>query len=91
MARPAAALFEQEDVAVDLARGLDELRLLGAELFLDAAVRAGSWLEQTQTAEGTWQGEHEHHGIPHAYDARVAWALVRLAQVTGDERFRETA
>ena len=70
---------------------LDLYERLGAELFLDAAVRAGSWLEQTQTAEGTWQGEHEHHGIPHAYDARVAWALVRLAQVTGDERFRETA
>ena len=70
---------------------LDLYERLGTELFLDAAVRAGSWLAQTQTAEGTWQGEHEHHGIPHAYDARVAWALVRLAQVTGDERFRETA
>ena len=70
---------------------LDLYEQLGTERFLDAAVRAGSWLEQTQTAEGTWQGEHEHHGIPHAYDARVAWALVRLAQVTGDERFRETA
>jgi hypothetical protein len=70
---------------------LDLYEQLGTELFLEAAVRAGNWLEQTQTPEGTWQGKHEHHGIPHAYDARVAWALVRLAQVTGDERFRETA
>jgi hypothetical protein len=70
---------------------LDLYEELRTELFLDAAVRAGRWLEATQTAEGTWQGEHEHHGIPHAYDARVAWALVRLAEVTGDERFRETA
>ena len=70
---------------------LDLYEEIGAELFLDAAVRAGDWLERTQTPEGTWQGEHEHHGIPHAYDARVAWALARLAQVTGDERYRETA
>jgi len=70
---------------------LDLYERLGTELFLEAAVRAGDWLEQTQTPEGTWRGEHEHHGIPHAYDARVAWALVRLARVTGDERFREAA
>lgn len=70
---------------------LDLYEQLGTELFLEAAIRAGSWLDATQTPEGTWQGEHEHHGIPHAYDARVAWALARLAQVTGDERFRETA
>lgn len=63
----------------------------GGERLLAAAVRAGDWLERTQTPQGTWEGDHEHHGIPHAYDARVAWALVRLAQVTGEERFRATA
>lgn len=70
---------------------LDLYEALGTERFLDAAIRAGRWLEQAQGADGTWQGDHEHHGIPHAYDARVAWALVRLAQVTGDERFLEIA
>ena len=35
---------------------LDLYERLGAELFLDAAVRAGSWLEQTQTAEGRGRG-----------------------------------
>jgi hypothetical protein len=59
--------------------------------FLEAAGRAGRWLEHTQEADGTWQGEHEHHGIPHAYDARVAWALLRLADATGEDAFRETA
>lgn len=70
---------------------LDLYEELGTELFLEAAIRAGRWLERTQQADGTWQGEHEHHGIPHAYDARVAWALVRLARVTGEAAFRETA
>ncbi len=70
---------------------LDLYEELGAELFLEAAVRAGRWLERAQQADGTWQGVHEHHGIPHAYDSRVAWALVRLARVTGEEAFRETA
>jgi hypothetical protein len=64
---------------------------LETDLFLAAAVRAGSWLEETQRPDGTWQGDHEHHGIPHVYDARVAWALLRLAHATGEERFRETA
>jgi uncharacterized protein YyaL (SSP411 family) len=70
---------------------LDLYEELGTELFLEAALRAGDWLERAQSADGTWQGEHEHHGIPHAYDARVAWALLRLAEVTGEERFRATA
>ena len=70
---------------------LDLYEELRTERFLDAAARAGRWLEQAQSPDGTWQGDHEHHGIPHAYDARVAWALLRLAQVAGDERFRETA
>jgi hypothetical protein len=70
---------------------LDLYETLGTERFLEAAIRAGRWLEQTQSPDGTWQGDHEHHGIPHAYDARVAWALLRLAQATGDERFLEVA
>jgi hypothetical protein len=64
---------------------------LGDERFLEAARRAGHWLVEAQSPDGTWQGEHEHHGIPHVYDARVAWALIRLAHVTGGERFLETA
>jgi hypothetical protein len=70
---------------------LDLHAALGDERFLEAALRAGRWLEATQRPDGTWQGEHEHNGIPHAYDARVAWALVRLAQATGEERFLQTA
>jgi uncharacterized protein YyaL (SSP411 family) len=70
---------------------LDLYEELGTDSFLQAATRAGGWLEQTQSPDGTWQGDYEHHGIPHAYDARVAWALLRLGQVTGEDRFRETA
>jgi uncharacterized protein YyaL (SSP411 family) len=70
---------------------LDLHERLGDGGFLEAAGRAGRWLEHAQQADGTWQGEHEHHGIPHAYDARVAWALLRLAEATGEDSFRETA
>jgi hypothetical protein len=70
---------------------LDLYEKLGTELHLEAAVRAGRWLEEAQSPDGTWTGDKEHHGIPHAYDARVAWALARLAQVSGDERFRAAA
>ncbi|HXV57099.1 MAG TPA: hypothetical protein VD704_04455 [Gaiellaceae bacterium] len=64
---------------------------LGDERYLEAAVRAGRWLADTQREDGTWGPGQEHHEIPHTYNSRVDWALVRLADATGDERLRETA
>ena len=70
---------------------LDLHEQLGDDRYLEAAARAGTWLADALGEDGTWSGEHEHHGIPHVYDARVDWALLLLAEATGEERFRRTA
>lgn len=58
-----------------------------ADTYLDAAVRAGRWLVSNQDTDGAWRGAIEYQGIPHTYNARVAWALLRLADATGEETF----
>jgi uncharacterized protein YyaL (SSP411 family) len=59
--------------------------------YLDAARRAGEFLRRNQDVDGSWRGEVTYSRIPHTYNARVAWALVRLARADGDERFAEAA
>ena len=58
--------------------------------FLDAAVRAGDWLVETQDADGKWS-KADHAGIPHAYQSRVAWPLFELAEASGDVKYRRSA
>ena len=58
---------------------------------LAAAVRAGDFLLHHQDADGAWRGQAEYRGIPHTYCARVSWALVRLAETTGRDAYREAA
>jgi hypothetical protein len=59
--------------------------------YLEAATRAGNFLRRNQDADGAWRGAAEYNRIPHTYCSRVSWALVRLAEATGDRAYRETA
>ncbi len=45
--------------------------------FLDAAARAGNFLVTAVDESGIWN-RALHHGIPHTYNSRTAWALLRL-------------
>ena len=58
---------------------------------LEAAARAGSFLRAHQDHDGAWRGDAEYFQIPHTYCARVSWALVRLAEATGEHAYREAA
>jgi uncharacterized protein YyaL (SSP411 family) len=59
--------------------------------YLDAAERAGSFLVAHQDDDGAWRGQVEYSRIPHTYNSCVAWALLRLADATGEGRFRTAA
>ena len=59
--------------------------------YLDAAARGGDFLLRVQDADGAWRGEHSYHGLPHTYMSRVAWALLRLADVSGDDAYAKGA
>jgi uncharacterized protein YyaL (SSP411 family) len=63
----------------------------GEERYLEAGRRAGRFLVDTLDEDGAWRGEHTYLGLPHTYKSRVAWAMIRLSQASGDPSFREGA
>jgi glycosyltransferase involved in cell wall biosynthesis len=56
----------------------------------ELARESGDWLLREQDASGIWI-RNAFNGIPHAYYSRVAAPLVRLAELTGDDRYAAAA
>ncbi len=67
-------VFDTGQVLHGLVRGFEET---GDSEFLNAAERAADWLTSVADGEGRWT-RHTHNGIPHVYNTRTAWALLRL-------------
>lgn len=57
--------------------------------YLLAAQRAGDYLVRLQEHDGSWQ--KDTYCGARTYHSRVDWALLRLAQLTGDRRFKDAA
>lgn len=70
-------VFDTGQVLHGLVRGFEET---GDAEVLRAAERAGDWLTDVADGEKRWT-RHEHNGIPHVYNTRTAWALLRLHKV----------
>lgn len=60
----------------------------GFEKYKLAAERAGEWLLKVQEQSGEWI-KCSVDEIPHTYYSRVAWSLLRLHKITGDQRYIE--
>ncbi len=58
--------------------------------FLDAAVRAGNWLVDVADADHRWT-RNTHLGVPHVYNSRVAWAVLRLNQIAPSAEYERVA
>lgn len=60
--------------------------------YLEGAQRAGDWLCDVQSPDGSWQldGQETETNV-HAYDVRTAWSLLELHQLTGQARYADTA
>jgi SAM-dependent methyltransferase len=58
--------------------------------FLDAAVKAGTWLTSVQEEDGSWK-QYAYNRIEHTYYVKVAAALLGLARVTGSDMFYDAA
>ena len=66
------------------------------ERFLDAAIRAGTFLKSAQDTDGCWRRATSQYtgstGMEYrAYNIRTAWAVLLLAQALKSEEFAETA
>jgi hypothetical protein len=65
------------------------LERTGRQEYLRAAVRAGDYLLALQEDDGAWR--KDTYCGARTYHARVDWALLRLAQASGERRYAEAA
>ena len=70
-------VFDTGQVLFGLVRAAEET---GEEVFLRAAHRAADWLVTIADQNDCWT-RNEHLGVPHVYNTRTAWALLRLNQL----------
>ena len=63
---------------------------LGRAECLEAAIRAGYWLLQRQDADGCWR-RNVHNCVPHTYNTRSAWALLRAGLLAGEPKLARAA
>lgn len=63
---------------------------LGREECLEAAVGAGYWMVACQDEDGCWR-KNVHNGVPHTYNTRAAWALLRTALIAEDPTLKQAA
>jgi hypothetical protein len=63
----------------------------GYSQYAEPAERAARLLAVRMRGDGTWDSAIEYAGIPHTYNARVAWAMLRYAGITGDRRVADAA
>jgi hypothetical protein len=71
--------------------GYVDLIEAGSLRFEEAAVNAGRFLVERLRADGTWDPAHEYSGIPHTYNSRVSWAMIRLALHREDDELLAAA
>jgi Prenyltransferase and squalene oxidase repeat len=63
----------------------------GAADIRHCATTAGDWLVQSQQPNGSWSGPGAYQGVAHTYYSMVSWALVQLADESGNSRYAAAA
>jgi hypothetical protein len=90
---PAApAIFNTGQVIFGWIRAFQET---GDQRYLDSAVRAGDFMVSAQDADGAWRKSLGHFAsaelASYTYNTRSAWALLLLADATGNTQYRHAA
>jgi hypothetical protein len=65
-------------------------RATGAPEFLEAATRAANWLVAVADRNGHWT-RNTFRGVPHVYNTRTAWQLLRLSAIHPDSQYADVA
>jgi hypothetical protein len=71
--------------------GWVDLQERGLDGYDDAAARAARFLTDRLRPDGTWDPDAEYSGIPHTYNARAAWAMLRWSRQTGTDEVEAAA
>jgi hypothetical protein len=61
----------------------------GDQKYLDASIRAGDYLTAEQEEDGSWV--KDTYSGARTYEARVDWALLKLAQLSGNDSYHGVA
>ena len=80
-------VFDTGQVLFGLVRAAEET---GEEVFLQGAQRAAQWLVTIADQNDCWT-RNEHLGVPHVYNTRTAWALLRLNQIAPSDEWVRVA
>lgn len=80
-------IFNTGQIMHGMVAGYEEL---GREECLEAAVKAGHWMLGKQDPDGCWR-RSTHNGIPHTYNTRAAWALLRAGVLSGEQKLADGA
>lgn len=51
---------------------------------LEAALKAGQWMVENQDSDGCWR-KSVHNDLPHTYNTRAAWALLRVGMIVNED------
>ncbi|GGG94303.1 hypothetical protein GCM10007420_07240 [Glycocaulis albus] len=66
-------------------------RNTGEARWRDAAARGASWLARNLGADGCWQIGNYREGVNPSYYAQVAWPMLQVWQLSGDDLVHEAA
>lgn len=81
------SVFNTGQILLGLTRAAEETR---DDRYRRAAVRASRWLRDVQHENGSWN-RFDYRDTAHTYASRIAWALLRVDELTNGSAFRETA
>jgi len=84
---PKPIVFDTGQILHGLARSYEETV---AEKYRIAAQKAGDWLVRIQDADGNWS-KHVSLGYVHTFNVRSAWGLLRLYQVSQNQKYLDAA
>ena len=71
--------------------GWIDLEQAGHPGYDESAARAARFLTDELGPDGIWNPSVQYSGLAHTYDSRVAWAMLRWAQRSGDESVGDAA
>ncbi len=88
--QPSPAVFNTGQVIFGWCRAFRET---GNQRYLEAATRAGEFLVENQDVDGVWRRGQSRYAKAGAtvYNTRCSWALLILASLTNDGKYRQAA
>ncbi len=78
-------IFDTGMVIFGLIRTYEEI---SDEKYRTAAIRAADWLVAQQEPSGEWK-QYAADNIPHTYYSRVAWSLLKVHNITLNNKYKE--